>query len=144
MPTFALLIWPLCAIIIGQKLPFQKALIWGIIVPYLFLPEAFSINLPALPDLGKMMAISLGVLIIFVVNRSSLDPAPQESEAPLLRSLLFVGIIMMLTAPFLTVLNNQETLRFGPTMIPGLTLKEGISQTVLAMLSIAPYYFARR
>ena len=144
MPTFALLIWPLCALVIGQRLPFQKALIWGIIVPYLFLPEAFSIDLPGLPDLDKTMMVSLGILIIFVTNRSSIDPAPRESEAPLLRFLLLVGIIMILTAPSLTVLNNQEALRFGNTVIPGLPLKESITDPIITTLSIAPYYFARR
>lgn len=118
MPTFALLIWPLCAFFVGRKLPFQQALIWGVLVPYLFLPEAFTIKLPALPDLDKTVAISIGVLIIFAVNRSSLKTAPAESEAPLLRLLLLVGVIMMLTAPLLTVLNNQEPLQFGPTSVP--------------------------
>lgn len=144
MPSFALLIWPLCAFFVGRKLPFQQALIWGTIVPYLFLPEAFAINLPGLPDLDKTMIVSLGLLIIFVVNRSSLNPAPQESEAPLLRFLLLVGVIMILTAPSLTVLNNQETLRFGPTVIPGLPLKESVTEPIIAALTITPYYFARR
>lgn len=125
-------------------MPFKQALIWGTIVPYLFLPEAFRISLPALPDLGKMAAVGLGLLIIFVVNRSRLAPPPAESEAPLLRFLLLISAIMILTAPLLTVLNNQETLRFGPTEIPGLSVKEGLAQAMLVVLMLVPYYFGRR
>ncbi|WP_116599846.1 O-antigen ligase family protein [Primorskyibacter marinus] len=138
------MIWPLCAFFVGRKLPFQQALIWGVLVPYLFLPEAFAIKLPALPDLDKTVAISIGVLIIFAINRSSLKSAPAETEAPLLRLLLRVGIIMMFSAPFLTVLNNQEPLQFGPTSLPGLQIKDGVSQTLSALLAFVPYYFARR
>ncbi|MEO9842027.1 MAG: O-antigen ligase family protein [Roseobacter sp.] len=144
MPFFALIMWPLCAFFIARKMPFEKAVIWSIIVPYLFLPEAFAIKIPALPDLGKMMAISVGLLIIFAVNRSSLKPPPEESEAPLLRLLLLLGFIMVMVAPFLTVLNNQETLEFGPTVAPALKLRDGVAQTLSAALAIIPYYFARR
>lgn len=51
---------------------------------------------------------------------------------------------MMMTAPFLTVLNNQEALRFGPTSVPGLQIKDAVSQTLTAVLAIVPYFFARR
>lgn len=144
MASFTLLIWPLCALVIGRNLPFGQALIWGLLAPYMVLPETYAINLPALPDLDKMMSISLGLMLIYASNRASLKTAPAETEAPVLRLLLLVALIMTLTAPLLTVLNNREALRFGPNLVPGLPIRDSISMILVMALMLVPYYFGRR
>ena len=56
------------------------AVLTAVIVPYLFLPEAFKIPLPGLPDLTKTSVITVGLLLGLFFFGPKTRPAIQLTE----------------------------------------------------------------
>ncbi len=143
-----LLSWPVLALILFGICTLPNALIAVILVPYLFLPEAHSINLPGLPDLDKDIVISLGLALCLLANRGRLQKELQaQTFAPLypfLGVMLWGFFALMMIGGFLTVLNNGEGLRFGPRYIPPAQAWDAVSLSGQRFLVLLPFWCAAR
>lgn len=120
MPTVALIIWPLVSLCFFAAQGPKRGLIFSVILGYMFLPSNFEIALPGVPDYGKRIAISFGLLLGFVCfprEKGEVPMAPKRSALGVL--LIIFAVVYPLTSIFI-FLTNQETLVFGPMVIPGL------------------------
>ena len=148
MATFALLAWPLLALVFFANMAFVRALVLASIVPYLFLPEAFFIPLPGLPDINKTASISLGLLLgffLFGKTEGSKDQLPKFfTDAPFIRVLVILLTGTILLGFVLTVLGNAEPLRYGETRLPGLRPWDVVGMLGDFGLSVVPFFFAWR
>lgn len=133
-----LLAWPLVVVVMFQRMPRDKALIWAVLGAYMLLPPAIAIDLPVLPGLTKDSLpglVSLAVLTFMLGERGSLLP---QSWA--MRGL----IVLFVLTPFGTVLTNPEPLPKGPEWIQGLRLYDSVAAVVNQMIEVLPLFLARR
>ncbi len=83
MASFALLIWPLVALLFFAVLGREKGLIWSIVTGYLLLPETTTFALPGLPDYQKLTAISISAAIgVLAFRYKSSWPELEAYNAP--------------------------------------------------------------
>ncbi len=150
MPTIALLIWPVIAIILFFRVDRPQALIWGLLLPYLFLPEAFSIRLPGIPDLDKRSIISFSLIagVLLTQSRHRLANRTERfapsSSYKALRFWQIACFVTLLAAAILSILGNPETLRYGERVIPGLSVWDGVSVISALIVVITPLLLAQR
>lgn len=148
MATFALLIWPILALVIFAHAKFVPAIITAAVVPYLLLPEAFAIPLPGLPDLDKTAIISIGLVAGIVIYRKRARAKAELTElntanrgaAVMLLSLLAIVVVGIV----FTVMGNREMLVFGPTVLPAMRSWDAISLIGDLTLLLIPFFIARR
>lgn len=147
MATFAILVWPVIALLLFRAMAAVPAIIWGILVPYLFLPEKFAFNLPGLPDLDKTNVIALGVILGFVSNRDKfrreLTHNPVVLSNNKLRRVGQLCLFMLLAGSLVTVHTNGDVLRYGQTVLPPMRLWDVISMIGTTLLYLLPFFFAR-
>ena len=148
MATFALLIWPIVALIIFAHATFVPAIIATAVVPYLLLPEAFAIPMPGLPDLDKTAIISIGLVAGIVIYRKR---AQAKAELTGLKTASRAAAVMMLSllaiivgGMVFTVMGNREVLVFGPTILPAMRSWDAISLIGDLALLLIPFFVARR
>ncbi|WP_187431740.1 hypothetical protein ROLI_045780 (plasmid) [Roseobacter fucihabitans] len=148
MATAALLLWLIVAPMLFAALPAVPALLWGVLLPYLFLPEAYAINLPGLPDINKTSAITIGLMLALALYWNKFTDALTQAPTTLSSRSFRFGLTLCLSLSLLSivgsVLNNQEALRFGPTLLPALRPWDVISAIAAFALYITPFLFARR
>lgn len=148
MAMIAMLLWPLVALILFRRLEAVPGLIWGIVLPYLFLPEAFEIALPALPDLNKTSIITIGLVLGYATNREKFHNELLRNPLTLanarLRLFGFVCFWVLVLGAVFTVLGNGDVLRYGPIVLPPMRPWDAISMTGDIVFFIAPFFFARR
>ena len=148
LATIAISLWPFIALIIFANAAVVPAILTATVVPYLFLPEAFEIPLPGLPDLDKTAAISLGLvggLVLFGYR------ARKKADFPTLRSagrsfnfVLISLIVMLLIGLVLTVSTNSEVLIFGPTVLPAMRPWDAVGLLGELTLLLIPFFVAYR
>lgn len=148
MATAAILIWPLIALILFRRLSAVNALIWGMLVPYLFLPEAFAINIPTLPDLDKTSIIALGAVLGFLTNRQKFRNEatlhPTMTGNRLVRMLYSFCVLLIVVGIVLTVLGNGDSLQYGPRFLPAMRPWDAISMLGDTLFFFTPFFFARK
>lgn len=122
----ALFIWPFIAFRIYNRYKQEKAIILLVLIPYLFMPVPLSgqgpINLPGLPPLDKAAVPLLTLLMILWAKKVKVEYLPRY------RFTVFFALAFLLY-PLATALANSDRLVFGPTSLPGLTLKDAVSMT---------------
>ncbi|MEM7236202.1 MAG: hypothetical protein AAGC86_09850 [Pseudomonadota bacterium] len=132
-----LLSWPIAAVVMFQRLPVERAVIWGILAPFMILPSATGVDLPAVPAMDKTTLPNLMLLIMMIAHaRQKIGFLP---ESVLGRVLLF----LMVAGPFMTALTNSDPLIFQAGYIPGLSIYDAVSSVAYAILMIAPFIVAR-
>lgn len=148
MPTLAILTWPVFALMFFAQLRRPQALIWATTVPYLFLPEAFAIDLPGLPDLDKTAIISIGLGLGILANRHSgrtgMEPVPPGSTDSAIGKIVILCLLIFFLGSVATILNNSESLVFGSTYLPALRPWDGISEVGRMVFFLAPFFLAYR
>lgn len=146
MAAFALIVWPFLAMAFFAALGPKRGLIWSVLIGYLFLPERFTFDLPGLPPYGKTSAISIGVLFGLAVSvlrgeaATGAHPAPQAGTVRLVTWSL---IALMLLSPLVTMVTNREALVYGPTVVPGLGIRDAISMIWDSVVVLIPILAAR-
>jgi len=143
--TLAIASWPVLALILFARLPVTQAVIWAILLPYLFLPEAFAINLPGLPDISKSTVIALGVLLGLFFYRKRSDKTAEQAEQlikgnPSLLRLLWTCMAVLILGNILTVLTNSDNLVYGDRFIPAAKPWDAFTQTILLPLATVPFW----
>ena len=111
----------------------RKAIIWSILGGLLLLPVKVGFDAPGIPNLDKTLIPNLSILVgavIFARHKVIIVP---RSKILLCMMLLYV------TSPFLTMLNNQEPLRLSVSTLPGMTFYDGISILVQQMIELLPF-----
>jgi hypothetical protein len=124
------------------------AILLATVVPYLLLPEAFSLEFQGMPDLSKTSVISVGLVLglAFFGNR-----ARTAADLPNLKTrnlkfmvVLFALLLGILFGVFLTVITNRETLVFGHTFLPGMRFWDLIGRYFDLAVFFVPYFLGRK
>jgi hypothetical protein len=148
LPYAALFLFPLLAAALFARLEPGRAIVWTILLGYLFLPEAVEFDLPLLPAVDKTLvpAVSAFALCLMLHPRRGSAPAPGATAEgwlprnPLLKALAFVFLIQ----PVLTVLTNTDPVVTLMRTIPGLSLYDAAAAFYLQAVLLAPFLLARR
>lgn len=148
MPTVALLIWPVIAVAIAAAIPRPQALVVIVLVPYMFLPENFAIQLPGVPDLSKISVISFAILLAFALVQHRRTDAPasldDRTASRLLRGALAVCVAGLMISVGLMIWGNPEPLVFTERTIPAIRTWDAISLFSDILIVLIPLFFAQR
>lgn len=133
----ALLSWPFIAASLFQRLSVERAVIWAIVAPFMLLPSATGIDLPAVPNMNKTTLPNVVLLILAASYASQkLRIMPESSGGKVL-------IVFMLGGPFLTALTNGDPLVFPAGYVPGLSPYDALSSVAFAIMLVAPFLVGR-
>lgn len=130
---------PVFVFLLFGRLRVELALIWSILLAYLFLPERPAVfDFPLMPPLNKhnlpALAAFIAALLVYP-SKGSLLP-----ESGLGKGLVFAFIF----SPVLTVLTNLEPVYWGQIALPALGLKDAIALVLLQFMILIPFLLARR
>lgn len=143
----AIFSYPLVALVLFRVLSLRNAVIWTILLGYLFLPTRYKMNLPILPTVDKhtMPALAVALCLLIFAGHAASRHGEHVLPGILPKSrLLKVVLLLVIGGGFLTVLTNTDSLRFGPTVLPGLSLYHGFSTSLSAIMMLLPFLFARK
>jgi hypothetical protein len=135
---FALLIWPVVALVLYSKLPVGQATLWTILGGYLLLPVGAEIKLAGVPAFDKQSIPNLLALIGCVVFAGRL---PKFLRGFGLAELL---ILLLLIGPFVTSMLNTDPIRIGKTFLPGVGSYDALSASVQELIFILPFFLGRQ
>jgi hypothetical protein len=148
MAAFALVSWLFIAMIFFAQRAIVPALLTATVLPYLFLPEAFAIELPGLPDLSKTSAISAGLiagLLLFGArSRSAVQLPVLKVEGRKFRFVLLSLLGAVVIGIVLTVLNNAEWLVYGRVVLPAMRPWDAIGRLFDLIILATPFFLARK
>jgi hypothetical protein len=145
---FTLLLWPFLALTVFAQRAMVPAILAATVVPYLLLPESYTIFLPGVPDLDKTAAISIGVaagLILYGARARKRAKLPDlKTASRFFRFVLLSLVATILIGSVLTVMNNREMLFFGPTVLPALRPWDAVGLIGSMALFLLPFFVARK
>ncbi len=129
--TFAYIVlisWPLISLIFYKRMPIVNATFWTIVGGFLILPVKVAIDFPFIPPLNKETIPAIAALIgCKYIKKSKINFFPEKGVERWF-------IIILLIIPFISMVNNQETIN----SIRGLTFLDSISSTVKQYLVLLP------
>lgn len=128
---FSLIAWPFLAIFSIKKYGFHLGVLLSIFGSYMLLPAGYEINLPGIPALNKGTVTVVSLSLYMILSGKDFGISKLNIW---LKIFLFIFVI----SPFLTALNNQEQYLH----LPGVTLYDGLSQSVANLLIIFPFFIA--
>lgn len=135
----ALASFPVVAVVLFGRLRADRALIWCLMLGYLFLPEPPAVfDLPLMPPLSKHNLPALMALLISLWRYGYDGPILPQS---------LLGKALLLTfvfSPIATVLTNEEPVFFGLVGLPGLGAKAAVALTLQQVLLVLPFLLARQ
>ena len=137
--SIALLVWPLVTLALFVRLSPERALLASLIGGYLLLPPMpAEFDLPLLPSLNKSTIPSLSVLAAAVMlgRLRVMQLVPRHP-------LMLIALAVYLLSPLMTVLGNDDALRYGPRLVPGLRLAEVPGLVIVQFLLVVPLLMAR-
>lgn len=130
---------PIFVAVMMSRLSVERAIIWSLMLCYLFLPETPAVfDFPMMPPLDKHNIPALMVFAVLLWRR--------EPSGPLLPDSV-LGKVLVLTfifSPILTVLTNMEPVYFGIVSLPALGLKDAAALILEQFLQILPFLLARQ
>lgn len=133
-----LLLWPVVATVLFQRLPREKALIWSILAAYMVLPPLANINLPAVPDMDKFTIANLCALALTIWV---LD----ERVSVLPRSLIGRALIVLyIVSPIATTLSNSDAIPLTTGSVPALRLYDSVATISYQFIALIPFFLARQ
>lgn len=132
--NIALLCWPLVALYLFVKLPFERAIIWSVVISFLFLPNLVAIDLPGVPALDRWTLPSLIMLVL------ALFKAPRRFRLLPKHALCKLLLIALLLGTVGTALSNQDLIfPGGDRVLQGASMYDAASESVRTVLTIAPF-----
>ena len=134
----ALVVWPAVAVFLFRRLPYERALVWAILAPYLLLPPVANFDFPLVPPLDKASIPNLAAFAatVFVLGRR-VPILPGSASVKLLLAVFVAG-------PVATVLTNQNPIVIGQVFVPGLPLTDALAEVVKQSIVLLPFFLARR
>jgi hypothetical protein len=144
--TVPLLSFPIFSFVLFRLLDRREALIWSVLIGYLFIPGKAVIDLPVLPAIDEnTMPVLCGLLFMWMTRPAGLREDPVALPGLLPTGLLFRALVFALIGgAFLTVATNTDPLRYGPLTLPGMRLYDGFSVVLSAIMLILPMLAARK
>lgn len=130
----ALAAWPLVTIAIFRKLDVGRAVIWSLLLAYLFLPPPpAEFDFPLMPPLNKQtLPPVVAFVMCLLMYGGQIRLFPRSHMAKILM-LLFV------LSPFATVLTNDEPVFWGRVGLPALRLVEALALMVRQAMLLLPF-----
>lgn len=133
-----LLLWiPITIFLFTQFRPALAAalaMLGGVIL----LPVGIGFDFPGLPSLDRWTLCSVGTLagaLLFAPHQLAWRSFGRHGDA------FWIALVV---GSFFTAHSNPESLRYGPSLLPGMTLYDGISMASRLLLSVGvPYFLAR-
>lgn len=172
LATLVLFSWPLVAWVLFSRYRVTIALPATVIFGYLFIPERVSFDLPLLPAIDKFFMPSVSAAILLAVHdgraaralrrqnrrlqeqarRAPAQEAPEKTRPAAARPLraasriarivpLILGVLML--APLLTWITNQDALIYGPRYLKGLGVYDVFSMVLALAITLLPFWLAR-
>jgi hypothetical protein len=144
MATIALFAWPVLTAIFFANYRIPVAILISIIGGYLLLPPAFGINLPLLPTFDKNNVSGLAALacaLIFADRTGSAWNVPGWLPRGIIPRLLLLFVFGGFLA---TTFTNGDTQIVGERVNRGMTLYDGMSGLLSALMLLIPFFLARR
>ncbi|WP_322865334.1 hypothetical protein U5922_003485 [Aquicoccus sp. G2-2] len=135
--------WPLVSLLIFRKFDLGRAIIWSLVLAYLFLPPPPAVfDYPLLPPLSKKtLPPVVAFVIVFFMRGREMKLLPHSWVARVL-------MITFVFSPLATVLNNGAPVFFGQVELPALRLVEAVAlmvnKAMLLMPFVLAYNFLRR
>lgn len=158
--------YPLFAVVLFRRLELHKALIWTILLGYLFLPEKTEVDLPMVPPFDKVLIPSLAATVMVwwtlvhqkraerlrmsrqnkVTESVSSAGSRRKRPQPRRRGTLVTNVLLALfvLSPLLYYAGNQNPVYNGARILRGVGLYDAISLTVAGLIMIMPFLLARR
>lgn len=138
MPAFALISWPILALVFFAALGPARGLIWSVVVGYLFLPEGYGFDLPLLPRYGKTAAIALASVLGLFVFRKRIETDDIVVADKRFQKVMYGLLAILLIAPFGTGLTNREFLVTGPLVRPALSPPDILNMVTDSLILFLP------
>ncbi|CUH79393.1 hypothetical protein [Tropicibacter naphthalenivorans] len=135
----ALALWPLVvAVLFGRMRP-DRALVYALMLGYLFLPEPPAVfDPPLMPPLNKYNMPAFAAFVISLWRFG--DQGSWLPQSGVGKALLFTFVL----SPVMTVLTNEEPVFFGQVGLPGLRAKDAVALVLQQFLMILPFLLARK
>ncbi len=135
----ALAVFPVVVVALYGRLRADRALIWALMLGYLFLPEYPAVfDLPLMPPLNKHNIPALMAFMVALWRYGHDGPLLPQSIVGKVLLLLFV------LSPIPTVLTNEEPVFFGQVGVEGHNLKHALALPIEQFLLIVPFLMARQ
>ena len=133
-----LLVWPVIALVLYQRLSPAKALIWAILGAYMLLPPIAKFDLPAVPDFDKFSIANLCALAftLFVLK----VPVPVLPRNWIGRGLIALFVL----TPFVTSITNPDPIPIVAGDVPALRMYDSVSFISSQLIALIPFFLARR
>jgi len=129
----ALLVWPLVTLAIFASISVRKAIIWSLLLGYLFLPVRTAFDFPGVPALDKTSIANLSALVGAVVFA-------RQPVLRLPREWWLIGLMVVYVAsPLGTVLSNPEPLIYGDVVLQGLRPYDAFSAAAYKAIDVIPF-----
>ncbi|PZX13458.1 hypothetical protein LX81_03242 [Palleronia aestuarii] len=151
MTSIALIAWPVVALLLFARLPLREALVWSILLAYLFLPETVSFNFPGIPAFDKWSIPACTLILAVLIydktppGRGAASAAGQASRGQGVTLLFRVLMGCLLLSPVLTVLANSDPVGVGGGRVLSGLRPWDIGNVIAENLALlVPYFMARR
>ncbi len=136
--TFALLAWPLAAMLLYRTRPIGEATVWTILGGYLLLPANWGIKFPMIPPIDKSTIPNASALIAcLLIRRGGLTAWKRFGPFEMV-------ILVYVVSPVVTALLNGDDIQGAGTVLPGVGLYEGLSTAEFQLLQIIPLILGRQ
>lgn len=145
-PLLAIFSYPVVVVVLFRLLEPRSALIWTILLGYLFLPTRTAIDLPLLPAIDKDTVPAIAALCGMAAVAPGLA---RQADLPLPgwipRNLLIrITMFAIVGGSFLTVMSNLDALSLGVRWLRGLSIYDGFSSVLSAIMSLLVMLMARK
>jgi hypothetical protein len=135
----ALALWPLIAAALVARLPRDRAVVWSLMLGYLFLPEPPAVfDLPMFPPFTKHNLPALALFVLLLWRDGAAVPLLPQSLPG--RVLLATFVL----SPVLTVASNAEPVFYGQIGLPGLGPKDMVALSLEQAMKVLPFLLARQ
>ncbi|KHQ53425.1 membrane protein [Mameliella alba] len=130
---------PIFVAVMMSRLRLDRAIIWSLMLCYLFLPEPPAVfDFPMMPPLDKHNIPALMAFALTLWRKDTGGPLLPQSG---------LGKVLLLTfvfSPVMTVLNNGEPIYFGIIGLPALGLKDAAALVLEQFLMVLPFLLGRQ
>ena len=136
--SFAILAWPMVALILYKTRPFSNATVWTILAALLLLPSQAAVKIAMVPALDKNSVANLSALAGCIL----LAPKAKRLGSAAFGLAGFLAAIYVLS-PVVTSLLNNDSVMIGSRFLPGVGLYDGVSALLSQLILLFPFFIGR-
>jgi len=130
--------WPAAVAAFFARFGLSAAVCVTVIYGYLLLPQRPVIDLPILPALDKNSIPALTALLFVIVGAQNLSSGGRPQVIPKGGFLRFM-LVGFLVCGLMTAILNTDALRYGATFLAGMTVYDGMSAGLSALILLIPF-----